>query len=507
MSSTAKHKRTPAPSPTRLRIATATAVAATLTGGLLAASAGSAGAADSVHHQQPDFNGDGYGDLAVSAGSATVAGYKEAGQIVALYGSASGITSAKRSTISQNTAGVPGSAEAYDHFGWSSAYGDFNHDGYDDLAVAASYEKVGTDVDGGTVALLWGSPSGLSGGTTIPDPAVSGHDRWGQAMAAGDFNGDGKDDLAIGSSAATLYVYKGSTTKSASLGGHYTVKANIISGSGAGPLSLFAGDVNGDRRTDLVANGYETTSADGWNTNYYLPGSASGLTTSGAKKLKRGVITGIGDVNGDGFGDIVTGQDWDPNLKDADGNVYTVPESVTGGQIHVTYGSASGPAAVTNITQNSGNVPGSSERGDAFGSELALGDINGDSFADVVVSAPGEKLGSAVHTGAVTVLYGSANGLNTTSGTQFFAQSTAGVPGSDEKNDLFGGEVKLTDANKDGKADLVVGAPGENDYNGALTYLPSNGTKITTTGARSLSASSVAVSTAGYPQFGANAAN
>ncbi|MER5951306.1 VCBS repeat-containing protein [Streptomyces sp. NPDC001904] len=503
----AKHRSTSAVSPARIRIATATAVAAALTGGLLAVSAGSAGAADSVHHPKADFNGDGYGDLAVSAGDATVAGHKEAGQIVALYGSASGITSAKRSTISQNTAGVPGASEAYDHFGWSSAYGDFNHDGYDDLAVAASYEKVGNDVDGGTVAIVWGSPSGLTGGTTITDPAVSSHDRWGQALAAGDFNGDGKDDLAIGSSSSTLYVYKGSTTKSASLGGHYTVKPNIISGSGAGPLSLFAGDVNGDRKTDLVANGYETSSADGWNTNYYLPGTASGLTTSGAKKLKRGVITGIGDVNGDGFGDIVTGQDWDPNTKNPDGSTSTVPESVTGGQVHVTYGSASGPSAVTNITQNSGNVPGSSERGDWFGSELALGDINGDSFADVVVGAPGENLGSAVNTGAVTVLYGSANGLDTTSGTQFFAQSTAGVPGGDEKDDFFGSEVKLTDANKDGKDDLVVGAVGENDYNGALTYLPSDGTKITTTGARSLSASSVAVSTSGYPEFGANAAN
>ncbi|MGP3772992.1 FG-GAP repeat protein [Streptomyces sp. SDT5-1] len=503
----AKHRRTPAPSRTRIRLATATATAAALTGGLLAVSAGTAGAADSVHHPQADFNGDGYGDVAVSAGDATVSGKKGAGNLVALYGSASGTTSTKRSTISQNTTGVPGTAESYDGFGWVSAYGDFNHDGFDDLAVGAPWEKVGTDVNGGTVAILWGSASGLSGGTTITDPAVSSHDKWGDSLAAGDFDGDGKDDLAIGSTSATIYVYKGSTTKSASLGGRYTVRPAIVSGGSGGPLNLFAGDINGDNRSDLVVNGYETDSDMGYNTNYYVPGSATGLTTSGAEQLKRGIITGIGDVNGDGFGDIVTGQEWDPDTKNPDGSTVTVPGSVTGGQIHITYGSATGPAAATDISQDTGNVPGGSERGDWFGSELSVGDVNGDGYTDVAVGAPGENLDGVVNAGSVTVLYGSENGLNTTSGTQFFAQSTAGVPGSDEKNDYFGGEVKLADTNKDGKADLVVAAYGENGGNGALTYLPSDGTKITATGSRSISTSAAGVSTDGAPRFGANAAN
>ncbi|MFJ9176760.1 FG-GAP repeat protein [Streptomyces sp. NPDC102360] len=501
----AKHRRTPAPSRTRLRLATATATAAALTGGLFAASAGTAGAADSVHHPQADFNGDGYGDVAFSAGYATVSGKKGAGDIVALYGSASGTTSTKRSTISQNTTGVPGTSETGDGFGWVSAHGDFNDDGFDDLAVSAPSEKVGDDTNGGTVAILWGSASGLSGGTTLADPTPSGHDRWGRSLAAGDFDGDGLDDLAVGSSGATIHVYKGGLSKSGTAGGRYTVKPDIMSGGDAGPISLFAGDVNADGKSDLVVNGYETTGDYGWNTNYYVPGSASGLTMSGAKALKRGVITGIGDVNGDGFGDIVTGQDWDP-AKPTD-DFPSVPESVTGGQVHITYGSASGPAYATNIDQDTGNVPGGSERGDWFGGELSLGDINGDGYADVAVGASGENLDGVVDTGSVTVLYGSPDGLNATSGAQFFAQSTAGVPGTDEKEDYFGGEVKLADTNKDGKADLVVGAYGENSGNGALTYLPSNGTKITTTGSRSISTSAAAVSTDGTPMFGGNAAN
>ncbi|MEU5614270.1 integrin alpha [Streptomyces sparsogenes] len=487
-----------------LRIALATAAAASLTGGVLTLSAATARAADSTTVPRADFNGDGIGDVAFSAAGAYVNAKDTAGQLVVLYGTSTGVSSAKRTVLSQNSAGVPGTAEAKDAFGGETAYGDFNSDGYDDIAVAAAGEDVGGDTDGGTLAVLWGSASGITGtGVTIADPAPSSHDSWGKNLAAGDFDGDGKDDLAVGNTSSTVYVYKGGISTSGTAGGRYTIKPPIQSGGTArGPLNLTAGDVNGDSRTDLVVDGFETQTDWGWNTNYYIPGTASGLSTSSAQTLKPGVITAIGDVNGDGFGDIVSGAPWNNTTDDGT----TIPDSALGGKVNITYGSNRGPGSTTGITQNTGNVPGGSEKNDRFGYELDLGDINGDNYQDIVISAAGEDLNGVADTGAATVLYGSASGLNTSSAAQYFAQSTAGVPGDDEKYDGFGLDTKLDDVTGDGKADLLVSS-WENSGNGAVTYLPSSGTKITTTGARSISPSSSGVPTTGTPNFGANFAD
>ncbi|MFD9096148.1 VCBS repeat-containing protein [Streptomyces collinus] len=486
-----------------LRLALATATAAALTGGLLTFSTAAATAADSTTVPQADFNNDGIGDVAFSADGAYVNGKKAAGQLVVLYGSASGVSSAKRSTISQNTSGTPGTAETGDHFGGETAYADFNGDGYDDIAVSASGEDVGSDTDGGTLAILWGSASGITGkGVTAADPAPSSHDFWGKNLAAGDFDGDGKADLAVGSSAATIYVLKGGINASGVPGGTYTIKPPIMGTDALGPLNLTAGDINNSGQTDLVVDGFETDTQYGWNRNWYIPGGANGLHMSEAETLKPGVITAIGDINNDHYGDIVSGAYWNTTTEDGT----PVPDSGKGGKVWVTYGSDGGPSNVTGITQDTGNVPGTAEGNDFFGYELDLGDVNGDGFLDLAIGVAGENIGSATNTGAVTVLYGTANGLNTTSGGQFFAQSTAGVPGSDEKDDYFGQDVKLDDVTGDGRADLLVGSR-ENAANGAVTYLPSSGTKIVTTGSRTISPSTSGVSTTGTPYFGANFAD
>ncbi|WP_448320820.1 FG-GAP repeat protein [Streptomyces sp. CO7] len=486
----------------KTRTALATVAAAAVTGGLLTfAAATTAVAVDGTVASQADFNNDGIGDVATVAYS-TVSGKSYAGQVVATYGvKGTGITATKRTLLSQDTTGVPGSAETDDHFGDDTAYADFNGDGYDDLAVGAPGEDLGDDKDAGMVTILWGSASGITGAgaVQINDPAPTSHDQWGRLLAAGDFDGDGKQDLAVGTTKSKVYVLKGGITRTGSYGSRQTVQTPII--TSAAPANLTAGNVDGDATTDLVVSGYETDSPEGWNSNFLLLGTTSGLDTSGYQKLRPGVISGVGDINHDGFGDIVSGVSW--NAVTDDGT--PIPYAAKGGKVWITYGSQYGVGTVQGITQDTSGIPGSSETNDQFGHELDLGDVNGDGFLDLAIGVAGENIDAATDTGTVLVLYGNASGITGT-GSQSFHQDTAGVPGSNEKYDMFGMDVKLDDVNGDAKADLVVGT-GENDGNGNLVYLPSSGGKITATGSRALAPSALGVSTAGYPVVGANFAD
>ncbi|MEU1014850.1 FG-GAP repeat protein [Streptomyces sp. NPDC005898] len=491
----AQHKRTTAGRPGRIRLAAATAVAAALSGGLLTATAVTASAAPSPATQpDADFDGDGAADLATSASGANVAGKDGAGQVTVTYGGGD----RHHTTYSQNSAGVPGAAEKNDRFGSDTAYGDFNRDGYDDLAVAAIGEDVGTDVDGGTVQILWGSKNGLSGGTTLEDPRPTKHDFFGGPIQAGDFDGDGKDDLAIGSSsgAATLDVYEGGFTRAGGTGRHYTVTPPILSGDSAGPFNLHSGDVNGDGKDDLIVDGF--SSGDHYNANLWLPGSSNGITTTGVQRLPGGYITDVGDTDSDGYGDIIIGLTWDDGIAGAH----------KGGSVYVVKGKSTGPYGDSQvITQDTAGVPGSAEKGDEFGSELDLGDINGDGHLDLVVGTVGEDLDGVTDAGSVTVIYGAADGSGlTTAGSVLLTQNTPGVPNTNEKNDFFGSDVHVDDLNDDGRGDVVIGAAGENASNGAFYILDSKADG-TLSGTSGVYTSTVGISGAGTPRLGNNFAD
>jgi hypothetical protein len=153
-----------------------------------------------------DFNQDGFADLAVGAPFETVGTSQSAGALNVLYGSGNLLTGTGSQLFTQDSPGVPGSVEAFDHFGFNLAAGDFNQDGFADLAVGATDESVGTSQSAGAVTVLYGSAGKLTGvGSqlfTQDSPGVGSAaeegDFFGGSLAAGDFNNDTFDDLAVG---------------------------------------------------------------------------------------------------------------------------------------------------------------------------------------------------------------------------------------------------------------------------------------------------------------------
>ncbi|WP_028799252.1 FG-GAP-like repeat-containing protein [Streptomyces sp. 142MFCol3.1] len=478
------HKRHP-----HLRLALATATAAALTGGLLTVSAA---AADSTTVPQADFNGDGYGDLVVSAPKATAGSVTGAGAVVVTYGSKSGLTSTKKKVISQATSGVPGTPEKDDGFGTATAAGDFDGDGYTDLAVGTPGENVG-DAPQGAVTFLWGSSSGLTG-TAGSLPLGTGFYESGQTLAAGDLDGDGIIDLVIGESKNTVFFTQGGVSRKGVPDGMGGITTPVTNASG-GVASLATGDVNGDGISDLVVGGNVRAETQETFTNslYLFAKSAQDITYWG--DVANGTQTSVADLDGDGYGDIVTGNPLEPSSW--------MTTDYAGG-VTIRYGCASGVdtgRAARSITQNTSGIPGASEEWDSFGASVSVGDINADGHPDLAIGAPQETIGDDGYTGSVTVVYGTANGPTGT-GSRAYSQDTAGVPGTAEADDRFGDAVRLSDTNADGKADLAIGATGENDSDGALWSLRGASSGITTTGGVSFGPATLGIPTTGTPRFG-----
>ncbi len=326
-----------------------------------------------------DFDGNRRLDLAVGDAQTAVAGLEGAGQVRVRYDIPSPSTEIglEGQLWHQDSPNVRGSVETGDAFGYALAAGDFNQDSYCDLAIGVPGEDLGQIVDGGLVQVLYGSPTGLQ--ASDPDnqlwhqnsASVGGHveagDRFGSGLGAGDFNGDGISDLAIGVPDEDV---------------EETVDGGLVNVLYGTPSGLQAKAPN-----DQV-----------WHQGQ--PG-VRGSVEAGDQF---GYGLGVGDFNGDRISDLAIGVPGED-----------VGDTVDAGLINVLYGTRLGlqSSAPDDQLWHQGfsALQDNAEMGDAFGRRLIGGDFNGDDFDDVAIQVPGDMLAPSGPPGAVHLLFGAKQGL------------------------------------------------------------------------------------------------
>ncbi len=441
-----------------------------------------------------DVNGDGYADVIVSA-PLYDAGSTDEGAAFVFHGSATGIADGNPATAAAQLESNQASAAA----DFSAGVGDVNGDGYADVMMSASsYDAPSADEGaaflylGGAAGIADGSPATAaaqleSNQANVP-PAAFGSFGY-SVSGAGDVNRDGYSDVVVGApyydaglpDEGAAFVFHGSAAGIAS-GNPTTANALLESNQNAAQFGYSvsgAGDVNGDGYADLIVGApvYDNPDADE-GAAFVFHGSAAGIasgnpTTAAATFESNQLIgssllppvfgysvAGAGDVNGDGYGDVIVGAAGYDNAQDDEGAAF------------VFLGSASGIASGNPATAAAQIEPDQPTALLGY-SVASAGDVNGDGYADVIVSAPNYDAGTTDE-GAAFVFLGSASGIADGSPTTASAQLE-----SDLESAFFGGTVDgAGDVNGDGYADVIVGSLSAYVFLGSASGIP-DGNPIT----------------------------
>ena len=301
-----------------------------------------------------DFDGDGRDDLAIGVIGQDVGGVQFAGAVHVLYGARNGLSGARDRIFTQNSPGIKDQA-GDDQFGGALATGDFDRDGRDDLAIGTPFEDIGGATNGGAVQVLYGSRRGL----TARDDQIFVHGRRGLGTDPEDFDAFG--------------------------------------------WALAAGNFGRSRHDDLAVS--------------TIGGAVAGQDSAGVVEVLHGWRTGL---------------------------------RVAGSK---------------RFTQATPGIPEDPEPLDNFGWTLAPGDLGKSRRDDLAIGVPRESVGSAVEAGSVQLLYSGRKGLRP-GGNLLLDQleldgGVGGVDVEPEADDRFGWSIAIGDFGRGGRDDIAIGAPFE----------------------------------------------
>lgn len=400
-----------------------------------------------------DVNGDGYADVIIGVPHYDD-GQDDEGAAVVYHGGPAGLGAAPDWAVASNQAQAEFGADV-------ASAGDVNGDGYSDVIVGARAWDNGENSEGAAFVYL-GSPSGLGASPAwVAEENVPGAQLGNAVGCAGDVNNDGYDDVIVGSHyyqngqafEGAAYLYLGSPVGLQSSPA-WMVESNVAGGAFGSEVAS-AGDVNGDGYDDVIigAQTFEDGQTDE-GAAFVFHGFASGLRPTPAwmtESNQPGALLGVsvataGDVNADGFDDVIVGAMTYDNGHTDEGRAWVFLGSPSGVQMAATWtGEANRWAAY-------------------FGTSVASGgDVNGDGFADVVVGASGHP---DRHEGAAFLYLGSAAG----------PQATAAVvtEGNQRRANMGFSVASAGDVDADGFDDVIVGAMtydnGQDDEGAAFVF-------------------------------------
>ena len=385
-----------------------------------------------------DVNNDGYDDVIVGAYNYDN-GQTDEGRAFVYFGSSTGLQTTPSWTAESD--------QAYARFGYSvSSAGDVNNDGYGDVLVGA-YVYDNGETDEGRVYLYLGSASGPSASPSWTAEGNQNSCYFGSTVAsAGDVNGDGFDDVLVAalfysngeSMEGRVHMYLGSAS-GLPASPSWTAEGNQVFAN-FGRSTACAGDVNNDGYDDVVIGAYYYDNGEVNEGSAFLYfGSSSGLSTSpswiGESNQKDAwfgySVSSAGDVNNDGYDEVVVGAVGYDNPDLNEGRAYLYLGSASG--------LSSSPAWTVESDQASAYM----------GVVSSAGDINGDGFSDVVVGAYFYD-NDTVDEGRVFLYLGSASGPSAT---------PSWTAESDQYSTMFGSSLSSAgDVDSDGASDVIVGA-------------------------------------------------